>query len=121
MKLKLDENMPADAKALAESFGHDTETVEDEGMGGAADETVVSAAGREDRFLITLDRGMGDIRRHPPGTHAGIAVLRVADQRLPAVIDALQALLTHHDLAAYVTCTVIVKGPLVRVRHPEEK
>ncbi|MGH8991841.1 MAG: DUF5615 family PIN-like protein, partial [Acidimicrobiia bacterium] len=63
MKLKLDENMPADAKALAESFGHDAETVEDEGMGGAADERVVSAAGREDRFLITLDRGDG---RHPP-------------------------------------------------------
>jgi predicted nuclease of predicted toxin-antitoxin system len=51
MKIKLDENMPA---ALAEHLrvlGHDVHTVPDEGLAGAVDPEVWSAAQGEDRFL----------------------------------------------------------------------
>ncbi|MDQ3931836.1 MAG: hypothetical protein M3252_03230 [Actinomycetota bacterium] len=41
---------------------------------------VLDAATRDDRLLLTLDRGLGDIRKHPPGTHAGVLVLRLDHQ-----------------------------------------
>ena len=34
---------------------------------------------------MTLDRRFGDVRRHPPGSHAGIVVLRLPDQSVTAI------------------------------------
>lgn len=120
MRLKLDENMPVDARAVVEEFGHDVDTAESEGLAGAVDDDVIASARSAGRFLITMDRGMGDIRRHPPGTHAGVVVLRVGDQRSPLVLEAVRTFLTNHDLASFVGCTVVVHGHLVRVRRPDE-
>jgi predicted nuclease of predicted toxin-antitoxin system len=78
MKFKLDENLPASSVRVLVKAGHDVDTVADEGLTGAIDPDVVAAATAEDRVLITLDRGLGDIRAYPPGSHAGIVVLRVA-------------------------------------------
>jgi hypothetical protein len=50
--------------------------------------------------LITLDRGMGDIRAYPPGSHAGIVVLRLTDQSAPAVDDAITELANWAGLEA---------------------
>jgi predicted nuclease of predicted toxin-antitoxin system len=72
---------------------------------------------RESRMLITLDRGFGDIRRYPPGTHAGIAVMRCADQSTAAVERALTDLLNAHELDEFVRCTVIVQAGGIRVRR----
>lgn len=46
-------------------------------------------------MLITLDRGMGDIRAYPPGSHAGIVVLRLADN--PARIKGWQQEFKHDE------------------------
>ena len=89
MRLKLDENLPDEARAAAVALGHDVDTVVDERLGGATDPEVLAAASREDRFVVTLDRGFGDVRRYPPGTHIGIAVLRVDSQDAQTVADAL--------------------------------
>ena len=118
MKVKLDENLPRAASRAVEAFGHDVDTVVDEGLGGESDARVLAEAGRAGRFLMTLDRGFGDVRRYPPGSHQGIAVLRVEVQDPPAVEDALGVLLTHHDLDDLVGCIVVVRGRLVRIRRP---
>ena len=89
MRLKLDENLPADAAAAARSAGFEVDTVIDEGLAGAPDGAVVQAATREGRLVVTLDRGFADIRLHPPGTHAGILVLHVADQRPRVIVETL--------------------------------
>jgi hypothetical protein len=47
------------------------DTVLDEQLGGHKDSVVVQAATDDDRMVITLDRGVGDIRNFPPGSHAG--------------------------------------------------
>jgi predicted nuclease of predicted toxin-antitoxin system len=83
VRLKLDENLPDEARLTAASLGHDVDTVIDEGLGSAGDPDVLAAAMREQRFLVTLDRGFGDVRRYPPGSHPGIAVIR-ATNRTPA-------------------------------------
>lgn len=56
MIFKIDENLPADAAALLREHGFDTDTVNDEGLLGANDDVIASAAVREGRVLITLDR-----------------------------------------------------------------
>ncbi len=61
MKLKLDENLPHDLADYLAGRGHDVNTVPDEGLAGADDAAVLSAASGEDRVLLTLDRGFGDV------------------------------------------------------------
>lgn len=58
MKVKLDENMPAEARPLVASYDHDVDTVVEEGLAGRTDDEVTSAAVREGRIIITLDLGV---------------------------------------------------------------
>lgn len=119
MRLKLDENLPDDARAVAESLGHDVDPVADEGLTGADDPHVLDAARREGRFVVTLDRGLGDIRRYPPGSHAGIAVIRIDIQDAPSVTAAVRSFLASEVLDDLAGCVVVVRGRLVRIRRPE--
>jgi predicted nuclease of predicted toxin-antitoxin system len=79
--MKLDENMPADLATLLIKGGHDVHGVVDESLTGSADSVIVQAARREERILMTFDTDFADIRRYPPGTHPGIVVFRLRDQR----------------------------------------
>ena len=80
MRFKLDENLPVSSAAILASSGHDVDTVGQEGLSGAPDPDVVAAATAVGRVLISLDVGLADIRAYPPGSHAGIVVLRLTDQ-----------------------------------------
>jgi predicted nuclease of predicted toxin-antitoxin system len=66
--------------------GFDVDTVLDESLGGRNDPDVLAAATAEGRMLLTLDRGFGDARAYPPGSHPGIVGLRPEDQRVPSVV-----------------------------------
>jgi hypothetical protein len=66
--------------------------------------------------LVTLDRGFGDIRRYPIGSHVGIIVLRPARQDREtclALVEQLLPLLREQELAG---CIWIVEWGRVRVR-----
>ena len=115
MRLKLDEKLPHEARAAAVALGHDVDTVVDQELGGASDPEVLAAALRDDRFVITLDRGFGDVRRYPPGT----AVLRVDSQDARTVTDALTTFLGNDTLGDLRGCIVVVRGHLVRIRRPD--
>ena len=69
-------------------------TATDEGLIGAPDHDVVAAATAAGRILISLDRGLGDIRAYPPGSHAGIVVLRLTDQSATAATKPVSDLAT---------------------------
>ncbi|HZP01063.1 MAG TPA: DUF5615 family PIN-like protein [Terriglobia bacterium] len=69
MKIKLDENLPADLAPSLAAMGHDIETVLNEGIAGRSDLTVWETTQREKRFLITQDMDFSDLRRYIPGTH----------------------------------------------------
>lgn len=120
MRVKLDENLPTDIAEALRAHGHDVETVIGEGLTGSPDAQVVSAAGREGRILMTLDRGMADIRAYPPGSHPGIVVFRLDDQAAPALMATVESFAANHDLADLAGCITIVRGHLVRIRRPAE-
>jgi predicted nuclease of predicted toxin-antitoxin system len=75
LAVKIDEDLPARVSDLLRSAGHQAETVVGQGMGGAKDATLWEAVQVERRLLITADKGFGDIRLYPPGTHGGVLLL----------------------------------------------
>ena len=79
MKIKLDENLPASLVGILVALGHETDTVEDEGVNGRSDEVVWDRAQRDGRFLITQDLDFSDIRKFAPGTHHGILLIRMRE------------------------------------------
>lgn len=81
MKIKLDENLPTALTELLRAAGHDAMTVADEALGGSKDPKVLEVATSEGRTLLTFDLDFADIRRYPVGSHAGIVVFRLHDQR----------------------------------------
>jgi len=76
MKLKLDENIPAELLDDLREAGHEVDSVREEGLAGAPDPVVLEQARAEGRVLLTLDKGIGDLRAYPPGRFAGIVLLR---------------------------------------------
>lgn len=117
MRVKLDENIPRSAPQVLLAAGHDVDTVVDEGLGGASDPQVVADAAADERLLITLDRGLGDIRAYPPGSHAGILVLRLSDQSARTVAAALAELVAGRDLTTLAGTVTVAQRGLLRVRR----
>lgn len=119
MKLKLDENLPHDLTADLVERGHDVHTVHDEQLAGHADPVVVRAAAAEERMVLTLDRGVGDLRHYPPGSHAGIIVLRPTSQDPDSILELTNRFLAANSLEGLRACNVVVDPDRIRVRRPE--
>jgi len=117
VKFKLDENLPVSSAEPLTRVGHDVDTVAGEGLKGAPDLDVVAAAAGAQRVLITLDQGMGDIRAYPPGSHAGIIVLRLADQSAAAVTQAVTDLASFAELSTLAGAIAVLQRGLLRIRH----
>lgn len=120
MKLKLDENLPRDLATALAVRGHDVHTVVDEDLAGRSDPVVVHTATREDRMVLTLDRGVGDLRHYPPGSHAGIVVLRPASQDPDTTLKLVERLLHAQPLDQLAGCVTIVEPQRIRIRRPDE-
>jgi predicted nuclease of predicted toxin-antitoxin system len=118
VKFKLDENLPVSSAAILATAGHDVDTVSAEGLTGAADQDVVITATAAGRVLISLDLGLGDIRAHPPGSHAGIVILRLADQPAATVTTAISDLASLADLDSLAGAIAVLQRGLLRIRHP---
>lgn len=118
MKFKLDENLPASSAAILEAAGHDADIVTTEGLTGAPDPDVAAAATATGRILISLDRGLGDIRSYPPGSHAGIVVLRLADQSPATVSKAITDLASLTEATSLGGAVAVLQPGLLRLRHP---
>jgi predicted nuclease of predicted toxin-antitoxin system len=117
MRVKLDENLPAALVEEIGAMGHDVDTVAAEKCTGLPDDEVVQAARAAQRVLFTLDKGIGDVRRHPPGRHGGVVLIRLR-RRGPgsarkAVLDALPRV----ERLAAGGRLVVVTETTVRVRR----
>jgi predicted nuclease of predicted toxin-antitoxin system len=106
MRFKVDENLPVELVGDLRAAGHQAETVLDEGLVGSSDSTILERVKREGLVLLTMDRGIADVRTYPPEHYPGIvlfrprtsgrgAVLAFIRGQLPAL---LQADLTGHLL-----------------------
>ena len=70
-------------------------------------------------MLVTFDVGFGNLRAYPPGTHNGIVLLRLADQRPDATLDVLRRFLIGHALDDLAGALIVVSDDRVRIRRFE--
>ena len=102
MKFKFDENLPSELGDLLRAEGHDTHSVLDENLRGAADPSIAKVCQAEERILITLDLDFAHIENYPPTDYPGIIVLRLARQDreiVLAIIPRILALLRTERIA----------------------
>jgi predicted nuclease of predicted toxin-antitoxin system len=71
MKIKLDENIPARLVNILSQFGHEIDTVPQEGLIGYKDHRVWEAAQNSKSFFITQDLDFSNTERFKPGNHFG--------------------------------------------------
>jgi hypothetical protein len=68
--------------------------------------------------LISLDVGLGDIRAYPPGSHAGIVILRRTDKSAAIVIKAIGDLASLAEPENLAGAVAVLQHGLLRIRHP---
>ena len=105
VKVKVDEDLPRAAVDLLRDWGYDAAGVYEQGMSGWKDPELWRAVQAEGRFLVTADKGFGDIRTYPPGTHRGILVL-------------LGRVLASYSLEQLAGCIVVATPRGIRIRRP---
>lgn len=76
MKFKIDENLPAEIAADLRAAGHDADTATEQGMSGAPDSIILARVQSEGRVMLTMDKGIADVRAYPPQQYAGIILFR---------------------------------------------
>jgi predicted nuclease of predicted toxin-antitoxin system len=76
VKVKLGENLPTELLGDLRVAGHEADSVHDEALTGAPDSTVLDRVRRDGRVLLTLDKGIANVRAYPPERHAGIVLFR---------------------------------------------
>ena len=117
MRIKVDEDLPRAVALLLRERGHDARTVLDQKMGGWKDPQIWQAVQEESRLLITADKGFGDIRRHPPGTHHGVILLRPDEDGIRPLLDLIHRLLGGRPLEGFAGTVTVVTASGIRVRR----
>lgn len=93
MRFKLDENLDVRLASLFTAIAEDVATVRQEGLSGADDAQVFSAATAEDRIFVTLDLDFSNPLRFPPLKTAGVVVVRVPRPLLSLIEVTIRAAL----------------------------
>jgi predicted nuclease of predicted toxin-antitoxin system len=99
MRFKIDENLPAEIAGDLRAAGHDADTVPDQGLAGSPDAAILARVQAEGRVILTMDKGIADVRAYPPDQYAGIvlfrprttgrsATLALVRQHLPSLLQA---------------------------------
>jgi len=76
MHIEIDEDLPNRLVVLLREQGYEASSVYEQGLQGAKDSVLWQIVQQQGYFFITADKGFGDIRQYPPGTHHGLLLLR---------------------------------------------
>jgi predicted nuclease of predicted toxin-antitoxin system len=117
IKCKLDEDLPASAmKGLLHGKG-DITSVSDQNLCGTKDSELWGIVQKENRIFITADRGFGDIRHYPPGSHYGILLLRPDEEGIDPLIELIKGLVASYSLDDLKGAICVVSPRGIRIRR----
>ncbi|MGK7875591.1 MAG: DUF5615 family PIN-like protein [Xenococcaceae cyanobacterium] len=122
MKLKLDENVDIRVVTQLRLAGHDVATVQGQGLSSTPDVEMIDVCRREDRCLVTADRGFGNRIRFNPSDYAGIVVIRLSSH--PTFEDwreAIETLILGLDKAEVEGKLWIIQRGRIQEYHPIEQ
>jgi predicted nuclease of predicted toxin-antitoxin system len=118
VRFKVDEDLPRQIAQVLTDRGNNATTVVEQGWQGLPDEILWQQIQAEGRWLITGDKGFADLRLHPPGTHAGVILLRPQEESRRAYLDLVEAALDRLDLDNLPGAVVVVTHRGLRIRRP---
>jgi predicted nuclease of predicted toxin-antitoxin system len=117
MRVKVDEDLPKVAVQELRQQGYDAASVVEQGMGGMKDPALWQVVQAEGRFLVTADKGFGDIRFYQPGTHAGVLLLRPDQDGIRPVMELLERVVKHYELLNLVGTITVATPRGIRIRR----
>lgn len=118
MRIKLDEDLsPMVGEPLREA-GHVILTVAQQGWSGLKDTDLWSRVVEEGVYFITADKGFGDIRAFPPGTHPGILLLRPGRESILDYRELVARIVRNHPMDSLVGAITVATPSGVRTRRP---
>ncbi|RMG73878.1 MAG: hypothetical protein D6711_10025 [Chloroflexi bacterium] len=118
MRIKVDEDIPPVAAVWLREKGYEASTVVEQGMGGWKDAALWQAVQTNTYFLLTADKGFGDIRAHPPGSHNGVLLLRPDVDGIRPILNLLQMVLSKVELTQLAGTISVATPRGLRVRRP---
>lgn len=116
LKITVDEDLPRQAVQLLREHGYDAASVIEQGMGGWKDSQLWIATQKDQRYLVTADKGFGDIRAFPPGKHYGILLVRPDEDGIRPILDLLKKVLDSYNLEDLVGATTVATPRGIRLR-----
>lgn len=117
MTVKLDEDLSASLAESLAAHGYQARTVPGQGWGGFKDPLLWPKVQAERIFFVTADKGFGDLRAYPPGSHAGILVLRPERESVPEFRRLLDQVLAKHRLESLAGYVTVASFRSIRVRR----
>ena len=88
----------------------------EQGFAGWKDAQLWEEIQNESRLLITADKGFANIRTYPPGTHAGVILLRPDQDGIRPIVELIESVLENHNLNVFSGTTAVVTQRNIRVR-----
>lgn len=116
-RFKIDENLPDEIAELLKGRGFDAVTVADQAWSGLADNLLWNRIQQEGRWIVTADKEFGDVRRYPPGAHAGVLLLRSREEGLDDYLSLATVAVDRIDFDDEAGAVVVVTDRGVRVRR----
>jgi len=118
IQIKVDEDLPTQVAELFAQHGYEAATVVAQGWKGLPDEQLWPRVQREGRLLVTADKGFADLRSYPPGSHAGILLLRLDEESRRGYLDLVRRVLQQLDIATHGGDVIVASLRGIRVRKP---
>jgi predicted nuclease of predicted toxin-antitoxin system len=98
--VKVDEDLPRQVADLFSGRGYDAVTVVMQGLQGLPDDELWPRVQQEKRWLVTADKGFADLRSHPPGSHAGVLLIRLHEESRRGYLELARVALERLDLSS---------------------
>lgn len=115
--VKLDEDLsPIVAKPFRDA-GLKVATVVEQGWSGLADQELWKRVVAEGFFLVTADKGFGDIRAYSPGDHPGILLLRPDRESILEFQSLVSMVLAQYNLETLSGTLTVATPARIRIRQ----
>jgi predicted nuclease of predicted toxin-antitoxin system len=118
VRIKVDEDLPGQIVEIFAGCGYHAVTVVEQGWTGLDDRELWLRVQREKRWLVTADKGFGDLRVYPPGKHAGVVLLRADRESRRAYVALARNAVHRLDLESLAGSVVVVASRGIRIRKP---
>lgn len=117
MRVKLDEDLSPLVAEPLRAGGYEALSVVEQNWGGLTDFELWARILAEQIYFITADKGFGDLRVYPPGTHSGILLLRPDSESIAGYRDLIADVIRGHSLGDLAGALAVATPRGIRVRR----